>query len=216
MTPKEIQERNKEIALMLGANVQDTLERIYIDKMVDDELTFHNMSVNLNTYEWNGTTNIHYIPFNMLQFHSDWNWLMEAVEFIQKELIKNDDEFCIEFYKNLFGKPITFVSYINKNVESEDPKEAVFIAVSDFAKKFNNSDEEIKEGDLVLSNEGAKWQAERTYSEEDMIAFAEFIATYPDKNRNVNGQMLHSKSKYDCSERTIDLLQEWIKEIKNK
>ena len=63
---------------------------------------------------------------------------------------------------------------------------------------------------------GAKWQAERTYSEEDMIAFAEFIATYPDKNRNVNGQMLHSKSKYDCSERTIDLLQEWIKEIKNK
>ena len=54
---------------------------------------------------------------------------------------------------------------------------------------------------------GAKWQAERMYSEEDMIRFAEFVATHPDKNRNVYGEMLHSKSKYDGSERTIDLLE---------
>ena len=48
---------------------------------------------------------------------------------------------------------------------------------------------------------------ERMYSEEDMIRFAEFVATHPDKNRNVYGEMLHSKSKYDGSERTIDLLE---------
>jgi len=84
MTQQEIQERNKQIALMLGAEIQNKLERIYIDKMIDNELTFHNMSANLNSYEWNGTTNIHYISFDMLQFHSDWNWLMEAVEFIEK------------------------------------------------------------------------------------------------------------------------------------
>ena len=58
---------------------------------------------------------------------------------------------------------------------------------------------------------GAKWQAERMYSEEDMISFAEFVATYTDKNRNVHGQMLHAKSKYDDAERTVDLLEQFKK-----
>ena len=57
--------------------------------------------------------------------------------------------------------------------------------------------------------EGAKWQQERSYSEEDMIRFAEFVATHPDKNKNVHGQMLHAKSKYDGCERTIDLLEQF-------
>ena len=56
---------------------------------------------------------------------------------------------------------------------------------------------------------GAKWQQERMYSEEDMIRFAEFVATHPDKNKNVYGEMLHAKSKYDDSERTIDLLEQF-------
>ena len=42
-----------------------------------------------------------------------------------------------------------------------------------------------------------------------MCAFAEFVATYPDKNININGEMLHAKSKYDGAERTIDLLKEY-------
>ena len=58
---------------------------------------------------------------------------------------------------------------------------------------------------------GAKWMKERMYSEEDMISFAEFVATYLDKNRNVNGEMLHAKSKYDGAERTIDLLKQFKK-----
>jgi hypothetical protein len=44
---------------------------------------------------------------------------------------------------------------------------------------------------------------------EQMCSFAEFVATYPDKNKNVNGEMLHAKSKYDGAERTIDLLKEY-------
>jgi hypothetical protein len=52
--------------------------------------------------------------------------------------------------------------------------------------------------------------------EEDMIEFAEWIAKYPDKNKNVNREMLHAKSKYDSSERTIDLLQEWFEQFKKK
>jgi ssDNA-binding Zn-finger/Zn-ribbon topoisomerase 1 len=81
--------------------------------------------------------------------------------------------------------------------------------------------------DIYASKEGiveshiifAKWQQEQDknkYNEEDMIAFAEFIAKYPDKNKNVSGEMLHAKSKYDGSERTIDLLQEWIEQFKKK
>ena len=41
---------------------------------------------------------------------------------------------------------------------------------------------------------------------EQMINFAEFVATYPNKNKNSNGNILHAKSKYDGTERTIDLL----------
>ena len=41
---------------------------------------------------------------------------------------------------------------------------------------------------------------------EQMINFAEFVATYPNKNKNANGNILHAKSKYDGTERTIDLL----------
>ena len=44
---------------------------------------------------------------------------------------------------------------------------------------------------------------------EQMIAFAEFIAKYPDKNKNANNEMLHAKSKYDRAERTADLLDEF-------
>lgn len=42
---------------------------------------------------------------------------------------------------------------------------------------------------------------------EQMCSFAEFVATHPNKNININGEMLHSKSKYDGAERTVDLLE---------
>jgi hypothetical protein len=67
--------------------------------------------------------------------------------------------------------------------------------------------------------EGAKWQQEqdkKRYSEEDMINFAEFVATYQDKNKNYKGEMLHAKSKYDGAERTIDLLEIWFEQFKKK
>jgi len=43
--------------------------------------------------------------------------------------------------------------------------------------------------------------------DKEICKFAEFVSSYPDKNRNVNGEMLHAKSKYDGAERTIDLLE---------
>jgi hypothetical protein len=50
----------------------------------------------------------------------------------------------------------------------------------------------------------------KTMEKEQMCAFAEFVATYPDKNININGEMLHAKSKYDGAERTVDLLETFI------
>ena len=47
---------------------------------------------------------------------------------------------------------------------------------------------------------------------EQMIGFAEYVAGYPDKNRNHLGQMLHAKSRYDGAERTVDLLEQYYNE----
>jgi hypothetical protein len=54
------------------------------------------------------------------------------------------------------------------------------------------------------------------FNEQDMIDFAEYVASYPDKNRNIHNQILHAKSKYDGAEKTIDLLEVWLKEFKTK
>lgn len=49
----------------------------------------------------------------------------------------------------------------------------------------------------------------KAMEKEQQIEFAEFVASYADKNKNVNGEMLHAKSKYDGAERTIDLFEQY-------
>lgn len=51
---------------------------------------------------------------------------------------------------------------------------------------------------------------------EQMIEFAEFVASHPDKNRNYLGDMLHAKSKYDGAERTVDILEQYYNETYGK
>ena len=55
----------------------------------------------------------------------------------------------------------------------------------------------------------------KAMEKEQMVNFAEFVATYPDKNININGEMLHAKSKYDGAERTIDLLNQYYESKTN-
>lgn len=55
----------------------------------------------------------------------------------------------------------------------------------------------------------------KAMEKEQMVAFAEFVATYPDKNININGEMLHAKSKYDGAERTVDLLNQYYESKTN-
>ena len=49
-------------------------------------------------------------------------------------------------------------------------------------------------------------------AEEFAIGFAEWCTRYHDKNRNVNGEMLHAKSKYDETYLTKELLEIYKKE----
>ena len=55
----------------------------------------------------------------------------------------------------------------------------------------------------------------KAMEKEQMVNFAEFVATYSDKNININGEMLHAKSKYDGAERTIDLLNQYYESKTN-
>ena len=50
-------------------------------------------------------------------------------------------------------------------------------------------------------------------AEEFAIEFAEFCSKYHDKNRNIYGEMLHAKSKYDDTYTTKELLEIYKKEL---
>lgn len=70
--------------------------------------------------------------YRSMLYASDWNWIMEVVEAIQKIIIKDDKEFCIEFYQGLPNKIKTFVSIGKLKTERKDPKEAVAEVINQF------------------------------------------------------------------------------------
>lgn len=130
MTAKQIIKFNILCSEFLGAQINTTLERIYIDRMKDNEMIFHNFSVNLQMYEWSGTTNIHYITFDMLQFHHDWNWIMMVIEEIEK-LDKNKEFAIIKKTAYLMGG-FGAASY------KKTKKEAVIKVISEFLTNYKN------------------------------------------------------------------------------
>ena len=115
MIQQEIQQRSEQIALMLGwEQYQDYEERWF--------------------GHWKPNTTLEKpwsIRVERLEFHSDWNWLMEAVEFIE-----------IKGYEiGIFANRVEIITTIEENrvyeTGGKTKKEAVFIAVSDFARQFN-------------------------------------------------------------------------------
>jgi hypothetical protein len=75
----------------------------------------------------------------------------------------------------------------------------------------------ITENEVVLKGENFKiFELAKEIEKEEMVKFAEFVATYSDKNKNAYKEMLHAKSKYDGAERTIDLLEQYYNETYNK
>jgi hypothetical protein len=117
MTQQEILDYNKRCVEFLPFNYRNQSKYWVIYKYDDNSFFGKNRK---------------YLAVNNLKFHSDWNWIMEVVEAIQKIIIKDNDEFCIEFYEGLPNKPKTFVSIGKLEAESEDPKEAVVQAINQF------------------------------------------------------------------------------------
>lgn len=135
-----------------------------------------------------------------------------------------DDEFLEWFVKNPSCESVE-VGYGWIRL-TETNNEGYWVSIPD--NQFEMQQEEPKQETLEEANwkvlgtkndtfyNGAKWQQERMYSEEEVIEFAEFVATHSDKNRNNSGQMLHAKSKYDGAERTTDLFKIWFEQFKKK
>jgi hypothetical protein len=130
MTQQEIQQRNESIAIMLGSEKKNDGQ---FDYWTYDHLKYDSMKI-LGSRWCSGN----------FEFHSDWNWLHEAVEFIEKQkmevsIIQNEcsiiDTEKAEQEENPF-----MIEPISKCFDAETKKEAVFIAVSDFAQKFNNKE----------------------------------------------------------------------------
>jgi hypothetical protein len=121
MTPQEIQERNKQIALMLGFKYKNQAK--YWGRYPLDDNSF--------------LSKLGYVMMCNLKFHSDWNWLMKAVEFIERlsvyHMVETNRSSCVIYN----GKNIITANYFKAD---KTKKEAVFIAVSDFAQKFNNKE----------------------------------------------------------------------------
>lgn len=136
MTQQEIQERSEQIALMLG----------YVNTTPADK--------DFNIFEY--PTKFGAIPKMIetmsMKFHSDWNWLMEARDFIcniipkeykKVQLAPYDVEIWSNRAKIEVHSQFYLVEYKEKDwpfgdfVEGNTTKEAVFIAVSDFAKLYN-------------------------------------------------------------------------------
>jgi len=112
MTQQEIQERNKQIALMLGA----VPEQWYPVSEMYNQSGVHFAFPQGKWYPDNNR----YHSQELLKFHSNWNWLMEAVTKVYSLITPSDS-----IKHDLIQK----VGRVQK--------EAVFIAVSDFASLYN-------------------------------------------------------------------------------
>lgn len=112
MTQQEIQERSEQIALMLGWSL--------ITYPTHMKTPFHGQAVWWSDTSSDGKTRTFCCINGEEFFHLDWNWLMEAVEKILQIVSQDDD---METYHTI--------------IDQIPDIEAVFIAVSDFAKLYN-------------------------------------------------------------------------------
>ena len=118
LTQEEIQERNEQIALMLGSEKKNHGQFYY---WTYDHLNYDPIKI-LGSWWVSGN----------FEFHSDWNWLMKAVEIVES---KGYDVFINGLYCRITDSGMSDFEIESGEVLSK--KDAVFIAVSDFAKLYN-------------------------------------------------------------------------------
>jgi hypothetical protein len=121
MKTEEIQERNVQIALMLGWIPYEGLNPRW-----------------RNSFETNGNSEIFNKVVETLKFHSDWKWLMEAVDFIEDLSIIASVH--IERQTCYIWKSSEDSNFESIEITAQSKQEATFIAVSDFAKLYNEEE----------------------------------------------------------------------------
>jgi hypothetical protein len=137
MTQEEIQERSDQIAIMLGSEKKNDGQ---FDYWTYDHLGYDTMKI----------SGACWVSGNF-EFHSDYNWLMEAVKFIESKkhtVHISGNEICID--SNILSeRNVINGGTMNSHNEKYYPTlisitednltkiEAVFIAVSSFAKLYN-------------------------------------------------------------------------------
>lgn len=140
MTQEEIYNGNVEIAKMLGEFIVDvwftnTNGDYYLGKCYTPNRSDKQHFCGAN----NKKDVLKRISDHVQHFHKDWEWLMNAVEFIEtnhKYTVKIYLNTCtIQSANQFVTKPSEYIinSYVKGN-----KKQAVFIAVSQFAKMYNN------------------------------------------------------------------------------
>jgi len=123
----EIKDRNVQIALMLGLYplkrpnsgaylpTKDTYNSTFYKEIIGDDL---------------------WVRYVYPKFHSDWNWIMEAVSFINKTHNQNNPHRDLAYtIKYLLNGGWWGENQIPRRVLSDT--EQLFLAVSDFAKLYN-------------------------------------------------------------------------------
>ncbi len=136
MTQEEIKERNNQIVLMLGwkkTSAHKVDQYGWYEPVVGYSTPYRN-TLDTQAVEYQYDKNA--FATGDLQFHSDWNWLMEAVEFINKTHKDNnpyrDLHYTIGYllHGGWWGD-----NRIPERLLSD--KTQLFLAVSDFAKLYN-------------------------------------------------------------------------------
>ena len=94
-----------------------------------------------------------------------------------------------------------------------DKQETLEEAAEIFIKKQNFNSLEIDDKIFEAILFGAKWQQERSYSEEDMLEFGEWMKVLP---LTISGFVVKTKTKSIVVEKTKDLLQIWFEQFKKK
>jgi hypothetical protein len=125
MTQQEIQERNKQIALMLGWEEEQQGSWFKTDKSAKYVVYSEHQNY----------------PHKGLPFYRDWNWLHEAIEFIEN--LNNGNCYSVKIVNNKCEiyintqYALAYDKHLSIFQKLDSKKEAVFTAVSDFAKLYN-------------------------------------------------------------------------------
>jgi hypothetical protein len=122
----------------------------------------------------------------------EWFVKNPSCEFIKTKLVYDYEE-----HPELVGNPKEEWSYYKIIIPKEEPKQETPEEAAQ--KQWGN----VHRTGVLGFIEGAKWQQERMYSEEDMVEFSKWRIIYEDENPN---NVKHSKK----------LLKEWFEQFKKK